>query len=389
MAEEFSLEEFEKFKKKQTERIVAPQPMRSVPQEIAADRIGGAPEKSFVRRGAEAVVKSPALPIAGAVGFGIAGIPSGPGALGMSALGGGFGEATRQMAARGLGIDAPKTSFEAAKMVGKEALLSLAAEGTGQILFRGGAFALRPVLKKVGPKAIDFLSASTGVPKFAFQKIINKPSLLLKSTKSRIESSGAKIGQIIDDLISKEMTPDQAAVSLVERAFQTSGKSRNIAKDAALKIARGEAVEKNEVALANRAINRVISNTPDAEGKALLAAQKNIFRDFLADRIPELAKENARFSELKAGAAFRNLSRLNKSGETSRLGTMFLLGTILKNPAILATSPIVVGSIISAGSAATKAALSPAVNRPFFQAFVRNKVQNSFKSDGSDVPGNR
>lgn len=337
----------------------------------------GESDKGKVRKGIESFVKSPALPVAGAVGFGLAGTPGGPAAIPMAGLGGAFGESVRQLSARGLGIDAPKTSMQAAKKIATEGAISLIGEGAGQAIFKGGAFALKNTLGRLGPKTIDALSASTGVPKTGFENLIRRPGLFLRASKSAVDKQGKQIGSIIDNLITKEMSPSDAATSLVERAFRTSSGSRNVAKKVALKMALGEQVTQNEVALANRAISKVIVNTPDPASKALLQEQKKVFQTFLSENVPELKKANQAFSELKSVSQFRNIGRLNKAGDSSRLGAMFL-ALAIKNPLILATSPVVVGSLLAAGAGTSKALASPVVQSGAAQIAARSPIFEKF-----------
>lgn len=74
------------------------------------------------------------LPAAGGIVGGVLGAGSGPGAIGASALGGGAGEAFKQLAERAIGVKAPETSGEAAANIGTEAVLQGVGEMTGRAL---------------------------------------------------------------------------------------------------------------------------------------------------------------------------------------------------------------------------------------------------------------
>ena len=324
-------------------------------------------KKSFLRRGVEATVQSPALPIAGGVVGGLAG--GGLASIPMAGLGAAGGEGIRQLSARALGLSAPQSSMEALKGIGKQAAIGAVGEGVGQAAVGGlrlGARALAPA----GGKVLEALSAATGVKLKGFKDLMEKPMRLLTSSEKSIKVTGEKIGSIIDETISKEMTPDEAAVSLVERAFRTSGANRNAAKRVALKMARGEQVLDSEVAFANRAINVAIGNTTDDGTRALLQGQKQVFQDYLAGHLPDLKTLNSEFSALKSVNAFRSFGRLNKSGETSRLGMMFLLAAA-KQPLVFLTSPAVVGTGLAVGSGLAKAATSKPISSTISQIATR------------------
>lgn len=323
----------------------------------------------MLRRGAEAVVRSPALPIIGGTVGGIVGAPTGPGAIPLAGLGAGGGEAIRQLAARGLGMDAPKTSLGALKKIVAQGAVGAAGEGAGQGL---RAIAAVPQLAAAGRGIRSFFSATTGVPEAGFKAVAKKPSLILTASKKAIDKTGQKIGEIVDKTITKDMSAGDAAVNSVERAFATDAAKRNAAKKVALKFARGEPVSNSEVALANRAINAPISNA-HGEAKALLQQQKEVFQKHLAKNLPELKNLNAKYAELKSAGSFRNIGRLNKSGEPSRLGAMLLSGAAMKSPLVALTSPALVGAATAAGSATAKAAGS----RPVLQTITELTVEKA------------
>lgn len=341
-----------------------------VPDDFAADDFVPeqvVPKKGRLRRIGEAVVASPALPIAGGIVGGIAG--GGLASIPLAGLGAAGGESYRQIAARGLGVEAPPTSIEALKGIGSEALSAAAGQGLGLGAAKTIAGAGR-LLAPIGRKTVDALSAATGVQKAGFQSIVEKPSRIVTATAGKIKKVGKQIGEVVDSAIQKDMTPKEAAVSLVERAFRTPAANRNVAKKVALKFAAGESVDDSEVALANRAINVAIKNTTDDGTRALLQQQKQVFQDYLGKNLPTLKALNTEFSKLKAANAFRSLGRLNKSGETSRLGLMYLT-TTAKNPGAFLTMPALIGPAVAGAAAAGHAVTRPALMGTAGQALTR------------------
>lgn len=319
-------------------------------------------EKGLIRRGAEAVINSPALPIAGAVAGGLAG--SGLMSIPLAGLGAAGAEGYRQSAAHLMGMEAPRTVMPQLKEMGKQALIASAGEGAGQLVARGGAQLLAPLGKQVR----NFFSAATGVPEYGFKALQEKPSLFLTATKKAVRKAGEKVGGLIDATTTKSMTPIEKNVFEVEQAFKTNAANRVAAKKVALKLASKVPASDAEIALANRSINKVINNTTDLSQKALLQEQKNVFQTELAERLPELKAANTEFSKTKAVSQFRNIGRLNKSGETSRLGAMLL--SMTKNPAALATSPAVVGAALATGSALAKPVVGKTVAQITAQKFL-------------------
>lgn len=325
---------------------------------------------TMARRAGEFLVKTPTLPMVGGVVGGIAG--GGFASIPLAGIGAAGGEGYRIALGRQLGMDVPPTGIQPLKRIGKEALTSAIGQTLGLGVGKTASGAGK-LLAPIGKKVVDSLSAATGVPTQGFKALIEKPSRLLTSGQQNIKHVGQKIGEIIESTIQKDMTPDVAAKSLVDRAFQTPGASRTVAKKVALKMAEGKPVTDTEVAMANRAINTVINNTTDDGTKALLRGQKSVFQDYLADKLPTLKELNNEYSTLKSVSAFRSLGRLNKSGKTSRLGMMFLLAAA-KHPLIALTSPAVVGTGVAAAATAGKAAASPAITGTIGQVIARTET---------------
>lgn len=109
------------------------------------------------------------LPVGALVGGtigGIVGAPAGPvGAVGGAALGAAGGEAIEQLVRRATGLPAPETSLQAAKQIGKEAVLGGVGEGVGRLAVGVGGRAFRaikprPVVTAEAERAIKFLDTN-------------------------------------------------------------------------------------------------------------------------------------------------------------------------------------------------------------------------------------
>lgn len=181
-------------------------------------------DKSLLRRGAEAIIDSPALPIAGAVGG--AALGAGVGSIPLAGLGAAGMEGYRQLAARKMGLDVPETSLEAAKDIGIQGGLGMAGEGAGQL---AGA-ALRPIgnlvksgIGKVGEK---FTRLSREAYETALEKPLEQFTAPFKRTvKKAYEKAGfplekKAVGEIITD--------PKAVAEVVERG--TSGSKKMLSR---------------------------------------------------------------------------------------------------------------------------------------------------------------
>ncbi len=108
------------------------------------------------------------LPAAGATVGSIAGAAAGPaGTVGGAALGGAAGESARQLAARGLGYDAPETSGEAAKGIAVEGAVQGAIQGATEGIGR-----LAPPLRRAAISQYErALSPTTAKNKAIAEKV--------------------------------------------------------------------------------------------------------------------------------------------------------------------------------------------------------------------------
>jgi hypothetical protein len=120
------------------------------------------------------------LPAAGGILGGVLGAPSGPAAVGASALGGAAGEAFKQLAERAIGVKAPESGTEAAAGIATEAVLQGAGEGVGRLMPLAGK-ALRGAAEVQYGRA---LNATTKPLKAESRKIV--PQLLDRNVQGSL-----------------------------------------------------------------------------------------------------------------------------------------------------------------------------------------------------------
>lgn len=115
----------------------------------------------------EEEVEGRPFPIGAAIGGtigSIVGAPGGPAtAIPLAGLGAAGGEAVEQIIRAGTGLEAPKTSREAAERIGLEGALGLIGEAGGRVLLGGAAKVINKFSKRVptgARQAIDFLEAN-------------------------------------------------------------------------------------------------------------------------------------------------------------------------------------------------------------------------------------
>lgn len=163
------------------------------------------PQKSFIRRTGEAVINSPALPIAGgaagaALGAGVASIP-------LAGIGAAGGEAYRQLAARKMGLSAPETSGQAALDIGVQGGAAMLGEGVGQAVKPMFSKAAVPFARKALGFSKRFLNTpfarrqATQAAETALQKnvipLLGNPTSMLGRVEALAEPVGQEIGQVL------------------------------------------------------------------------------------------------------------------------------------------------------------------------------------------------
>lgn len=233
------------------------------------------PEKGMVRRAAEAVVESPALPIAGSVVGGIAGnIPG-------AALGGAGGEAFRQLGKRALGLEAPQTPGEALQDIGAEGALSAAGEGAGRAI----AAVAKPLVVPAARRALGFAgrflktnfarAQATRAAEVALEKDIipalGSPEIAFKRATDLAKSAGNKIGEVLKKIDFHQLAPDAEFELSKTRQILTKG------------------TDKGLLAGANQVIDTVRDTILELYGRGLTAAEYNVAKNNLAGSINFLA----------------------------------------------------------------------------------------------------
>ena len=263
--------------------------------------------KGFLRRTAERVVDSPALPIAGGVIGGLAALPSGPGAVGGAALGGAAGEAYRQIGARALGMDAPDTSMEAAKKIGIEGATQGVAEATGSYVLGPIARGAGRLLKK---PAGDLFQIITKMRPEDAATLFKNPSTLFPGRFKRAQAAWRKaaedIGIPVDDV-----SPEMLEI--------LKGDGRKIVFETFEKLQKGEAVTAKEAQIAKQALDSVVMPVAKTIRKnpqiATLQKIKRAFIDRLSQESPEMAAANREYAIGATGKKFRSLFPRNTTGD--------------------------------------------------------------------------
>lgn len=329
------------------------------PEGFVLDAVVRAPEgfvldeepKGMLRRAAEAVVDSRALPIAGSIAGGILAAPSGPAAIAAAGLGGAAGEAWRQVGARALGMDAPETSTDAAKDISISGAAQAAGEATG-------AYVLAPLAKGAGallkkPAGALFQLVTKIAPKDAATLFSNPKAILpgemakaQKAWRSVAEAAGLPVDDVSPAIIN---ALKKDARSTVFEAFE--------------KMAAGDAVTAAEAQTAKQALDIALMPAAKTERNKPLVALYSKMRQSFVDRIgkesPELAKANKEYAVAKAGSRFQSLLPRNQDGSPAYFRSTLpaLLGLGAGNPAMAAaamaaSSPLAIGGMIAAAGAA-------------------------------------
>ncbi len=112
------------------------------------------------------------LPTAGAVVGGIAGLAGGPpGSVAGAALGGGAGQAYKQLINRARGADTPSTSTGAALDIGKDAAIAGAVDAGGAAIGAGVKVAA-PYVRAAGPDLVGIFSPRLANALKAAEKVV-------------------------------------------------------------------------------------------------------------------------------------------------------------------------------------------------------------------------
>lgn len=233
----------------------------------------------LMRRAAEAVIDSPILPTAGAIVGGIAGIPAAPVTFGASniagaGLGGAAGESFRQLGARALGMDAPRTPLEAAGKIGVEGALSAAGEGAG----RAAVAAAKPLVVPAARRALGFAkpflktnfarAEATRAATVALENdiipVLGSPEVAFQRASDLAKSAGNKIGEVLKKIDFEKIAPNAEYEMELLRKKLTKGTDRGL------------------LAGANKIIDTVKETILELYGRGATAADYSVAKNNLA-----------------------------------------------------------------------------------------------------------
>lgn len=268
-----------------------------------------AEEKGMIRRAAEAVIDSPALPIAGGVMGGIAGM--GAGSVPLAALGGAGGEAIRQLGARALGMDAPETSMESIKDIGASGISQGAGQAVGLGLGKAAGMASKMPIVKTATTAVKksagdiFQLVTKNKPRDA-ATLFNNPKAILPSTmaaaREEWKAAAKEIGLPVD-----QTTP----------AYIKALKNPETAFDTFEKIANGEKISALEAQIAKKVVKIRLRPTAVNERNKELVAQYDLmaaaFTKRLSEESPRMAAANKGYAIASSGKKFRSLFARNQN----------------------------------------------------------------------------
>jgi hypothetical protein len=225
-------------------------------------------EKGIVRRTAEAIVDSPALPIAGSIIGGIAG--NVPGA----ALGGAAGQAFKQLGQRSFGLNAPETSLQAAGDIGLEGALSAFGQGVGNVAVAGAKSLAVPAARRALGFSSRFLKSNlnraeaTRAATLALEKdiipVLGSPEVAFQRASDLAKSAGNKIGNVLKSIEFEKIAPNAEYELELARKSLTKGTSKGL------------------LAGANKVIDTVKETVMELYGRGASAADYNVAKNNLA-----------------------------------------------------------------------------------------------------------
>lgn len=320
---------------------------------------GSESNKSLPRRISEKIVDSPAMPAIGGVVGGIAGLPLGPGALGMAGLGGAAGESYRQVAARALGMDAPQTSLEASNAIGEEGAKQMLAEGLGTYVL--GPIA-RMGFKSAGKVGKQLTQLITKVRPEDTQRVFDNPSSMLPGVMGKAKEAWSSAAE-------KAGIPQWTEGNEIDLLKKLKGGAEDFVTNVYEKLYKNEPVSAAEAQLAKQSID--VSLMPAAKttrNKPLIALWSRV-RDKFVNRIgeesPELASANSEMAKAFSAQKFKSLfpknlddspalfrsaliSGLGFSGENKSMPERALgagMATLLGSPAAIGTGIALAGAL--------------------------------------------
>lgn len=290
------------------------------------------------------ILSSSAMPIAGGV---IGGITGGiPGAL----LGGGAGEAYRQLGARKAGLPVPETPLEAMKEIGVEGITQGAGEAVGSKI-------ISPVAKFLKKPLGQMFQILTKMKPEEAATLFRNPSAILPGKMAKAKESWRKAAKEIGietDEISQEM------IKIL------SGDAKKMVFDTYGKIAAGESVSAAEAQTAKQALDIAVMPVAKTIRKNPLVTTLNkirqTFTDIIGKESPEMLAANKQYAIASAGDKFKSLFPRNTTGDpayfrSSVLPTLLGVGGAYRGEPLegamqgaglaALTSPLAIGSGIA------------------------------------------
>lgn len=321
-------------------------------------------EKGLLRSTAEAAIDSPLLPMAGAITGGIMG--AGLASIPLAGLGAAGGESLRQLVARGMGMNSPQTSSEAAKKIGIEGVVGSA----GQALGLGAEKALAPIIKPaataVGRSLAGGVEKLSGIPAESTINAFTKPlAILTAPTKKTVSKAYAasefpEMTKSLDDILSEGTSSHAGKVKQGANAI-SSYVEKGIEQPS--KILQGRKALDKQLAVLENQID--ISKGPgrsallqDKKAKLDLRATFNRALDAMA---PKLRDADALASKNLEIAPFRNLTLPGKINVLSPEGVLRAVPGL----------PTAIGATVSTAGAITKAAGSEVTQKSAEQAIAQ------------------
>ena len=341
-----------------------------------------------------------ALPALGAAGMVMAGPEGWIPAIGLAALGGGGGEASRQLINRATGGPAPATSTEAATDIGKEALFNAAAEGGGRAV-ASGVGALMPSAERMYQSALKprgSLDQVKAVVQTGLREGIPVSEQGLNQTGALIDSINSDIMQGIRARQAQGLTIDPNAVnarvdSLMQRYGNTLDKQKAqdvidqvkqrlldltgsrpipVEQAQAMKQAEGQLVREAygkpffDVTIEDRARQQVVRGLKEEienvfpEIKSLNAREGQLIN--LEKALTDFVKREGNKPMSSFGTSVRGLAVAAATGNPHMALEAMLLSGALEDPAI--KSRIALGVKFAASIGKVKQAVAPVINMP-------------------------
>ena len=325
-------------------------------------------EKGLIRKAAEAFVGSPIAPIAGGIFGGLAGAPTGVGAIGTAAAGAAGGEAFRQLAARSLGMDAPQTPFEAAKEIGVQGAAAAAGEGVGQVAMKVAAPLVLPAARRALGFASRFLKTDIAraeanrAAKIALEQdiipLLGSPDVAFKNASALAKETGPKIGNVLKNIDFHKLAPDAEYEMAALQQRLTKGTERgllagaipviNTVKETIMELyGRGMTAAEYNLAKNNLAgsINFLADNTAQSTNKKIVSSMANTIRSTVKKLVPDS------FEEFTKNQKLFHAAELMKKALNDELGKQ-MGNNILSLPSIAAAGANLAGGnpIVAAAS---------------------------------------